>query len=163
MRSAFLYQDPVRKAIRLTKFSGQTRRADWLGQELAPLVNLSPWKPDFLTSVPLAPGRQRSRGFNQSAKIAEALSKCVQIEYREVVLKVRETKAQTGLSRSERLTNVTGSFLAPESHHGDRIILVDDVVTTGATLFTCAEALKNSGASAVFGITVATGAIDDGF
>jgi len=112
-----------------------------------------------LVPVPLHIRRERWRGFNQSQLIAEKLSDKFGIEIDCHGLKrVKHGKAQAKLSKSERWENIKGSFFwEKESLSGRNIILIDDVVTTGATLNEAAKVLKENGAGEVWGLVVARG------
>lgn len=105
----------------------------------------------FVIPVPLAPSRLRERGFNQSELLARALAGRWGIEARDDCLeRARETTSQTRLTPGERLANVSGAFrataIAREVLRGAHVLLVDDVVTTAATLNACAAALHAGGA-----------------
>lgn len=119
------------------------------------LVRL-PWPADVvaervaLVPVPLAPVKERARGFNQAAVLADAVARQWGIPvWREVLTRTRATPSQTRLTPGERLANVHGAFLADASYasrlRGQHVILVDDVLTTGATLNACATALFAAG------------------
>jgi len=119
-----------------------------------------------LVPVPLASARRRQRGYNQSALIASELSRRWRIPvWEQVVARLRETESQTRLTPEERLDNVAGSFRAAsewrEKLRGAHVVLVDDVVTTAATLNTCAKVLYDAGARiisyATFGRARASG------
>ena len=103
-----------------------------------------------LVPVPLAPVRRRERGYNQSAELARALAEHWQVPMREdVVARTRSTQTQTQLTPGERQRNVSGAFRAcadRASLRGLHLVLVDDVVTTAATLNACATALHDGGA-----------------
>ena len=99
-----------------------------------------------VTAVPLHPVRHRDRGYNQSALLAEQVAGCLKLPYATSLLqRTRFTSSQTRLSRAERRTNVAGAFAAIKILHYDRILLVDDVVTTGSTVDACARVLKEAG------------------
>jgi ComF family protein len=102
--------------------------------------------------------RQRERGFNQSALIAERLSRNWRVPvWTDVVERVRATRTQTELTPGERLSNVAGAFRVRESAarklRGAHVVIVDDVVTTGATLGACATALFEAGARIISYVT----------
>ena len=115
----------------------------------------------MLVPVPLATGRRRQRGFNQSELIAQCIAVRIDVPVSTSALeRIRETPPQVGQGATARRENVAGAFACrdPGVVSGRRIGLVDDVMTTGATLDACAEALKLAGASRVYGIVVARGA-----
>lgn len=157
------YRGPIREAIRQIKY----RSAFAISQELAELINKHydhHYTFDCFIPVPLAPKRERERGFNQAEKLAQALSK--ELSNKTPVIKLlvrkRETKPQFGLAYKERLTNVRDAFsLSPLATNSElpttNFCLVDDVATTGSTIFECAKILKRAGASKVFAICVARG------
>ena len=113
-----------------------------------------------MVPVPLARGRRRERGFNQSELIAERLAEALELPLVTAALeRVRETRPQVGRSAAERRENVRGAFACPDGGlvADRRVIVIDDVATTGATLRACAEPLKAAGAARVFGLVVARG------
>jgi ComF family protein len=117
---------------------------------------------DYLIPVPLHFARKRERGFNQSEILAQELSEVTDLPVLKKVLKrIKNTKDQTKLTPEERIENVKGAFtlIDPEKIEGKRIILIDDVITTGATLSECASVLKEAGAERVMGATIAVALI----
>ena len=168
-RSFSVYAEPLRSAILLLKFQRRERLGSQLGELLAEL-----WfdHPEFanaerpiLAPVPLHRSRQRQRGFNQAEVLARGLARRLrkeshrtrqQIETR-CLLRIRPTVPQTGLTFKQRLENVRGVFRvnSPEAVKGRVIVLLDDVMTTGATLSSCAGGLKKAGAARVLGLTLA--------
>jgi ComF family protein len=113
---------------------------------------------DLLAPVPLHPGRLRTRGFNQALLLAELLSATWQLPLqRQPLRRVRGTTPQTELSSDQRALNLLNAFSVPDSAsiRDKRIMLVDDVFTTGATLAECSRSLLKAGASAVCCVTVA--------
>ncbi len=100
--------------------------------------------------------RLEERGYNQSALLATTFSKAVGLPVHPTWLqRTRETRHQVGLGPSERQANVEGAFVATTAVAGHRILLVDDVYTTGATLHACAVAARSAGAEVVYGLTLA--------
>jgi len=114
----------------------------------------------IITAVPLHKSRERKRGYNQSELLAKELSKSLSFKYvPEVLIRQTNTKPQFSLKKEERRENLKGAFLLnskfKEKIKGKRILLVDDITTTGATLRECAKILKRSGVGKVLGITLA--------
>ncbi len=110
--------------------------------------------------VPLYPKRERERGFNQAGLLAEELSRGMGLPVlTRGMRRVRATATQTRLTAAQRVHNVRGVFAvsAPDRVRGARVVLVDDVMTTGATVNECARVLKAAGAAAVMVVTVARG------
>lgn len=115
-------------------------------------------KADLLAPVPLHPRRLRQRGFNQSLLLAELLEKTWQVPLqRQLLQRTRYTTSQTELSAEQRATNLRDAFAVsdPAVVTGKRVLLVDDVFTTGATLAECSRCLLQAGAAAVCCVTVA--------
>jgi ComF family protein len=112
---------------------------------------------DLVGPVPLSPGRLRARGFNQAALLAEQITAAGHGALTPSVLTRSDRPPQSMLSASHRLANVTGAFACPQPAevHGRRILLVDDVITTGATVSACADTLAAAGAGRVFALAFA--------
>jgi ComF family protein len=149
---AFVTDDSLLAVIHLLKFSRHQRIAPWLAHAMAAhLPDFSHRENCVVIPVPMERGAQRRRGFNQAGEIARALAYIWKLPIDGRALKkVRATKAQSTLGREERLTNVEGAFHAdPGRAHDVDVILVDDLVTTGATLRACAAALRRAGARRV--------------
>lgn len=157
IRSACLYQGPLRRAVHRLKFHGRYAVA----QALAPLM-ADGWarfalEADLLIPVPAHRGRERQRGYNQAALLAEALAEHLSLPVRpEALRRVRATPSQVGMDHLARRANVQGAFQAdPRWIAGRRVAVIDDVCTSGATLEACAAALHQAGAVAVWGFTLA--------
>jgi ComF family protein len=113
---------------------------------------------EAILPVPLHTAKARSRGYNQSELIAVHLARTMDLELiREGLLRIRNTPSQSGLDLAQREINVRGAFAVkgPRAVAGRRLILTDDVLTTGATVDACAEALLHAGAEEVCVLTVA--------
>mgnify|MGYP001597276237 CR=1 FL=1 len=124
---------------------------------------LNPGDYDAIVPIPLHRAKRRLRGFNQAARLARRLSAATAIPTRENWLwRIRETETQTRLTRGERASNVKGAFLCNDKAQlgGARVLLVDDVLTTGATAGACATALLGGGAASVDVCAVARGVMD---
>jgi ComF family protein len=161
-RSAVWLDAVARPIVHHLKYDGLARA----GNDMARIMVRHVPAPagGILAPVPLSRRRRRQRGYNQAAAIAHALAARWHLPVAEAVLhRARDTGTQTALSPSERLRNMAAAFAAtpPERAVGDRgapyptIILVDDVLTTGATLVACATALRGAGWPAVDAITFA--------
>jgi competence protein ComFC len=111
---------------------------------------------DLIAAIPMHPSKERSRGYNQAALIAEALSRRIAIPFHRTLLrKNAEREAQSTLSRAARVANVRGVFSATTHTKESSILLVDDICTTGETLRSAAQVLLRAGAKRVAAITVA--------
>ncbi len=136
-----------------------------LGEELGRLYGLSLLEKGFagfwdvLVAVPLHPLKKQRRGYNQSECFARGLSKVLGIPYRELLVRKKFTSTQTNKSRLERLENVGDVFALNQGQvtQGLRILLVDDILTTGATLCACAQTLLQGGEKHVDLATIAAG------
>jgi ComF family protein len=155
-RAAGLYAGPLREAIQRFKFGRRPALArplaDLIIDECSPIVSAGA----VLVPVPLAPERERERGFNQAALLAERVARALRVSLRARWLaRTRATAPQTALNATERHDNVRGAFIASSSAAGADVVLVDDVLTTGATAAECARALRAAGARSVGVLTVA--------
>ena len=112
---------------------------------------------DLIVPVPLHPTRERERGFNQAGLLSELLSAQTSVRSRRVLERVRFTTTQTALDRSERMENLHNAFRLRKNAdvRGLRVLLIDDVLTTGSTLSECARVLKRAGAISVHAATAA--------
>ncbi len=133
-------------------------RARAAGEVLAALIvaRLDSTRFDLVTAVPADPGRRRRRGYNQAELVAKAISKDTGLPYVDVLMRVKPVH-QIGAERKQRLEQIKGAFMPfRELFIKDaRVLVVDDVVTTGATLAECAKVLKQAGAKRVWGAAVA--------
>jgi competence protein ComFC len=112
---------------------------------------------DVIVPVPLHPARERERGFNQASLLAELLAVRVSIPSRRLLERIRYTTTQTALDRTERMQNLHNAFRLRKNANvrGLRVLLIDDVLTTGSTLNECARVLKGVGAISVHAATAA--------
>jgi ComF family protein len=155
-RSVGPYAEWLRGAIIQFKYHGEWARADPLGQALAVVAaDLMPC--DGLVPVPLHASRIRQRGFNQSLLLANCVGEMLSVPVLDILSRVRRTRAQVHLAAAQRAENVRDAFALTSAHpvQGTSLILIDDVITTGATLTSCASALLREGASSVSVATVA--------
>ena len=159
-RSFAIYDEALFEAILLMKYEEVTRLGHWFAARLAEFVAQEPeqWSADVVVPVPLHPDRRRERGYNQAESIARPLAKKLGIRVdTRLLMRTKPRPPQLLLSRSERWKSVHGTYATTEGAKVDklRVLLVDDVMTTGATLDACARSLKKAGASRVVALTVA--------
>ena len=159
--AAFRYAFPLDRLLQSYKFNDNLALATVFSGALLTavrqhLLRTGSVPPDRIIALPLARKRLAERGFNQSALLATNAARGLGIAYApQGLLKVRDTPPQAGLDRAARLKNVRGAFDCAESLTGLRIAIVDDVMTTGATLSEAARVLKNAGASFISAWVVA--------
>lgn len=156
--SAFAYEGSIRRALAKLKYEGAGRVAAQLARAGLPafraLVAVS--GPAVLTPVPVHLERRRSRGFNQAALIARELGAAAGLPVDELLFRGRSTARMHRLDRAGRLRNLRGAIgLSPEAHVPEVVLVVDDIITTSATLDACAAALRAAGARDVYGYAVA--------
>lgn len=146
--AGMLYNDGAADIVHRFKYYG----CRYLGKNLASFISLpDDWQADVIIPVPLHPKRMRERGYNQSLILAKELGKRYGMPVRDDLLKrIRNTLMQSMTSRDERRENVKDAFRASKKCAGMRIILVDDVITSGSTSEECAKALKAAGADKVY-------------
>lgn len=156
--------EPLFRAIKILKYGGVKEIAFNLGWILAERirVNIPDWKSGIiLTPMPLYPARERSRGFNQAELLAKAVAEKLGIALKtDLLKKIKDTPPQArAISRKERFENIKGSFeaISVPALKESRIILIDDVLTTGATMSEAAKALRKAGAKIVIGAVMARG------
>jgi ComF family protein len=151
------YEGVLAKAIQLFKYQGKTNLADPLGTLLiSGLEKLS--RADCLIPVPLHPKRLREREYNQALLLCDSIGDRTGLEViPDALERVLETPPQTGLPLKDRRRNVRGAFVVKRAQSvNDRLVLlIDDVLTTGATVNECARTLKRAGAKAVYVLTLA--------
>lgn len=156
VRAGGLFGGPLADAIHAFKYGGRPALSRPLGAWLAAQVALPGG--GTVVSVPLGRARRIARGYDQAALLADALARRAGRGVRRLrgaLRRVRETPPQVGQSRAERARNVAGAFAADRSVAGRDVLLVDDVVTTGATAAAAAEALRAAGARSVVVIALA--------
>jgi len=164
-RSAYVYGGVIASLIHDLKYGKKTIRRRVLGELLLERLGdtIAGWGGDLLLPVPLHPKRLRFRGFNQAILIGEVLSRHLSIPLeRSLLARTQETPPQTSLSHDERLTSLRGAFAvtAPDRVAGKRVLLLDDVMTTGATMNECARVLMQAGCAEVCAISVARTVLD---
>ena len=154
-----IYDDTLSEAIVLLKYEEVTRLGQWFAERLTEIVLQAPdqWQADDVVPVPLHPERRRERGYNQAEGIARPLAKRLKLPFdSKLLLRTKPRPLQLALSRTEHWKSVGGAYATREGSKVDdlRVLLVDDVLTTGATLDCCVRALKKARARAILGLTV---------
>ena len=153
------FAPPLREGIHALKYGGSPQLATPFGERMARAwqTGAAGWAPDALAPVPLHAARQRERGYNQSERLAAVVSRAIGCPLEPAAISRRRATAQQAqLDREARKVNVAGAFVArPERVSGRRILIIDDVYTTGATLRACADALYAAGAMDVAALTLA--------
>lgn len=169
----YRYTGLVRRAVLQAKYQGAPWAAVELGVEMArllfgseirirgsePLPEPVPGLDRGYDCILPVPASSKKRGYNVPERMAQPLARAVGVPVvTDVLTRARSTRRQEGLSLDERLANVAGAFQVarPEAVEGKRILLVDDVLTTGATASACAQALLDAGAQSVFAVALAT-------
>lgn len=157
IRSVLYFDGALRAAIHALKYRRAREIADVLGEMMGDYWRAHPLPADVIVPVPLHPSRQRVRGYNQSELLARKLAQAAELPVRDdLLMRVRATAPQVELGAEERRENVRGAFRCQdESAAGLRILLIDDVCTTGATLEACSQALRAGGADSVWALTLA--------
>lgn len=160
-RAVFSYQGAIRTSIYQFKYANKREYALYYGQEM--WNYLGAWimelHPDFILPVPIHFRRRRQRGYNQAALLAKVLSMFSGLPAdTKSLVRIRNTIAQKQLSAAERAANLKDAFAVKGTKlRGKRILLVDDIYTTGATADAAAKALKDAGAQKVYVVCVAVG------
>lgn len=151
------YEGALKKAIHRLKYRRDVGLGDVLSQHLISLLAELNWPVELVMPVPLSRNRLRERGYNQAALLAYPIALHLGLEYNSATLtRLRDTRSQVNLTEVERKQNVAGAFQVNGLKTHDRVVLlVDDVSTTGSTLQSCTEALVQSGAGAVYCLTLA--------
>ena len=157
VRSAFAYVGQVRHVVYRLKYGNARYLAPYLSAYMADTYFDEPVEVDMVVAVPLHAKRKRERGYNQAALLAEQLANRLNLPYLpDGLTKVRVTHTQTNLSFRERQDNLQGAFACGNpAVQGKRVLVVDDVLTTGATMTEAARALRKAGAVHVYGLTLA--------
>ncbi|KAF5090553.1 hypothetical protein DSECCO2_16180 [anaerobic digester metagenome] len=155
------YEDSAKRLVQAIKFKDRPHLGIWMGTHMGAAIAQSYWvnRVDLIIPVPLHPNRQAERGYNQSEKIARGIydglakknSNAPELAP-EVLIRSRDTPHQLGQGREERLHNLTGAFTVEQINtiQNKTILLVDDVLTTGATLAETSATLLEAGAAQVY-------------
>ncbi len=149
------YQGALRKTLHRFKYRGEKGLALPLGRLLSARLTATSWiaTVDVLVPIPLSTQRQRTRGYNQAALLAQSVSRNLGIPSQGLLQRTRETDSQTSLGRHDRWENICGAFKESNNSEGKllgkNVLLVDDILTSGATAHAASLALKAAGAATV--------------
>lgn len=151
-RAAAVYEGPAREVVKAFKLLGERRMAADLAERMVAAAKLLP--ADVVTWVPSTRASEVERGFNPAESLARPLARGLRLPARPLLVKTHATTDQAGLSREERRSNLRGVFRAT-GRIPLRVLLVDDILTTGSTAHECASELKRAGAREVSVVTFA--------
>lgn len=183
LHAAYYYSDEIEKLVALAKYEFVYSAIDRWAELIQDVVPAKYYEDSVLVPIPLAPRKQRWRGFNQTELLARRLSKRWQVPTANVLQRTRYTETQVGMGREARWSNLRGAFEVAPSYLPEqktqttnllsrlflrdipapaslpiKVLLIDDVMTTGTTLEQCAQALKAAGVEQVYAAVLARGA-----
>ena len=159
----FEYNDEIKSSIYDFKYNNKRIYAEFFAEEIYLRYRraMEVWDVNLIIPVPMFKKKERVRGYNQANLLARNLSLVSGIPYRDdILIRVRETEPMKELGRSKRLSNLKEAFEVIKdspSIYNSRIVLLDDIYTTGTTLDECSRVLKKAGAKQVYGITLCIG------
>jgi ComF family protein len=156
LRAPYRFEGFARRALLEAKFRGVTALLEPLAVEAASIVPPE-WRVDLVTPIPLTPRRERRRGFNQAQIAARHVAAALALPLADPLRRIRDREPQAALGAEQRARNLEGVFAVPTAAtvEGRRMLLVDDVTTTGTTLSVAARVLHEAGAEAVFALALA--------
>lgn len=155
VKSCFPYEGAIKEAIAYYKY----QKEPWRGKILAEsLVSLIPSDIEYIVAIPLHRKREQDRGYNQSYLLAETVAEQLDIPIFRGLVRHRHTTTQVGLSKHARHENLDGAFSVKDENliKDKRVLLIDDVMTTGSTIEHCARVLHDAGAKSIDGAVLAT-------
>ena len=151
----YQFAEQFQKLIHFFKYQRTLTLAKYFAEAIAPIINNREY--DLITGIPLNPIKEKERGYNQSALIAKELGKFLNIPVNNSLVKrIRNTPSQTKLNREQRIKNMNDAFDCDTNLRDQKIILIDDIITTGSTLNACAQVLKRQKATKVTAVALAT-------
>jgi ComF family protein len=159
LRAYAYYTGALRAAVLRLKYYRDVAMGEVLARPMIYLYHSLGWAVDVVCPTPAGAGRLRQRGYNQTALLARPLALACGLMYNDrILVKIRETRSQVGLSVVERQGNVAGAFQATATAGARlprRVLVVDDTTTTGATLEACSQALREAGVEQVYCLALA--------
>ena len=159
-RGIFVYDGIMRRSVTRYKYYGCREYGDFYAKAMYRYAwkNLNQWKPDLIVPVPIHKSKERLRGFNQAAYLAERLGCYTGIPVdTDLVQKVVKTKSQKKLNAMQRRKNLEKAFLVTKNIRGKDVLVIDDVYTTGSTIDAMAGCLRKRGAKNIYFLTVCIG------
>ena len=151
----YQFAELFQKLIHLFKYQRALTLAKYFAAAIEPIIKKENY--NYITGIPLNPIKEKERGYNQSALIAEAIGQQMHNKVDNALIKrIKNTPSQTKLNREQRIENMQDAFECTLNLEGQHIVIVDDIITTGSTLNACAEILKNQGAAKVTAVALAT-------
>lgn len=156
--SPYFYKGELAEAIKRFKFNNCKGYYAFFACEMAEYIRLHlNGKFDVITWIPISSKRMRTRGYNQAQLLAEKIAQILDIDASPMLIKYRDNPPQSGIKKIERRkANVSGVYKLAADVGGKRVLIIDDIVTSGATLSECAMTLLLGGAECVYGATIAT-------
>jgi ComF family protein len=157
LRSCTEYKGPVREAVHRFKYKNDMAMGEALSRPMIRMLEKLNWSLDVITSVPLGLVRFKERGYNQATLLARPIALNLKLPFlNRALVRARDTRTQVGLTAIERKENMQDAFQANKKLvTGKRVLLIDDVATSGATLNACTKALIEAGAASVHCFTLA--------
>lgn len=157
LRSWAEYEGPLREALHNLKYKNDLELANVFSSALVNIIQTAHWNFDFIIPMPISPNHYKSRGYNQSVVIARPIALTLGIPIvSNVVKRIKETRSQVNLNREERFKNLQSAFSANSAKLlNKKVLLVDDICTTGATISSCSKTLKGAGCSEIYCLTIA--------
>lgn len=162
VRSVFIYEDGVCDCVKALKYGGEKYKAKYFARLMKDRFMKLNFDIDIVTFVPTSVEREKERGYNQAKLIAEEFCKITNYPLKSLLEKRINSESQVSLTKKERRENLKGAFKLSKNQKvsGLKILVIDDVYTSGATLDSVAMVLKKSGAEKVYGLTFAKGILD---
>lgn len=153
----FVKDGAIQNIIHAIKYNQNISLAKFIGQQIGQILatEKSDLHFDCIIPVPLHSLKKSERGFNQSEHLSKGIAKILRVKLNKKIVRTRFTDSQTKLNRQEREKNIQSAFKTKYNFTGKNILLVDDVMTTGATINECAKVLKNAGAANVYACSIA--------
>ncbi len=157
MRSWAVYAGIVREAVHSLKYKKNLALGAILAKPLIEIITKNNWPIDIVIPIPLSRFRKRQRGYNQAALISTNIALELDLPHsNNAVRRIKETETQVSLDVNKRFTNLNDAFYAnPAKLNKRKVLLIDDVITTGATMHNCSKTIKNAGADQVYCLSVA--------